>query len=80
MDNAGRFKAGTIFSGNINQVKMEVLEIKKEDFKGCHKETVLIKDLTTGKKFSYGLRALERCSITILEEENDSLDGSKKKQ
>lgn len=58
MDNRGKFTKGTVFIGNVNKVKMEIVEIQKE--------TAVIKDVTTGKVFTYGLRALERCNVAIL--------------
>lgn len=73
MNNVGQFKAGTIFVGNVNHVKMKVLEIQKSNTYGCYKETALIKDLMTGRIFTYGLMALERCNVTILEEEKGGL-------
>lgn len=66
MDNAGRFKPGTVFKGNINNVQMVVSEIQKENLKGCYKELVRIKDMVTEKTYTYGLQALERCNVTIL--------------
>lgn len=66
MDNTGRFKQGTVFRGNINNAQMVVLEIQKENLRGCHKELAVIKDVVTGKTYTYGLQALERCNVTIL--------------
>lgn len=66
MDNVGRFKPGTVFRGNINNAQMVVLEVQKENLKGCYKELVVIKDMATEKTYTYGLQALERCNVTIL--------------
>jgi hypothetical protein len=66
LDNIGRFKPGTVFKGNINGVQMVVIKIQKENLNGCNKELAVIKDMTTEKTYTYGLRALERCNVTIL--------------
>ena len=59
MDNTGKFKPGTRFRGNVNGAEMEVVRIENRN--------AIIKDLKTGNVFSYGLRALEKCYVTILD-------------
>ena len=59
MDNTGKFKPGTRFQGNVNGSLMEVVKIEE------HNAT--IRNLHTGDIFTYGLRALEKCDVTILE-------------
>lgn len=71
---------GTKFIGNVNGVICEVVKIEnpvtsyKLDWKGdCEPKTrnpvvvVTLKDCKTGHTFQYGLEALKRCNITILE-------------
>lgn len=73
MDNRGKFKARTQFVGNINGVLMEVVKVV-DGWKGTFREGrvskakhAIIKDLQSGQTFYYGLQALERCNVTILE-------------
>ena len=66
MDNKGKFKIGTQFIGNVNGVKMEVVKTETPWWARERESTVTIKDLSTGKTFLCGLRALERCDVTIL--------------
>lgn len=58
-DNIGKFKIGTKFTGDINNCLCEVVDIKQS--------YATIKDLKTGKTHLYGLQALERCYLTIIE-------------
>lgn len=51
-------KVGTIFIGNINHVKMKVVEIQGKN--------AIIQKIDTPKKFIYGLAALKHCDITII--------------
>lgn len=60
MDNARKFKPGTRFRGNVSGAEMEVLRIENGN--------AIIRDLKTGNCFSYGLRALEKCDVTITRE------------
>ena len=53
------FDVGIVFIGNVNGAKMQITKIENE----C----ATIKDLKTGKCFSYGIGALKKCNITILE-------------
>ena len=59
MDNKGKFKPGTKFEGNVNGSLFEVVKVEKHN--------VTLKNLHTGELFTYGLRALEKCDVTILE-------------
>ncbi|MHB8172742.1 MAG: hypothetical protein ACYDG6_14630 [Thermincolia bacterium] len=61
-----KFKAGTIFVGNVNKAKMEFVGIKKRQGQSAT-ELAVIKCLKTGKLFTHGLWALERCDVTIIE-------------
>lgn len=60
MDNKGKFKQGTRFAGNVNGALFEVIKVDKH--------IATLKNLNTGEIFAYGLRALEKCSVTILED------------
>ena len=74
-----QLKAGTRFKGNVNGAICEVIKIEnpvtsyKLDWKGdlepTKRNTVVanLKDFKTGRVFQYGLEALKRCDITILE-------------
>ena len=62
MDNKGKFHPGTKFRGNVNGALVEVVKI---DYNQVPIAT--LKDLKTGHIFTYGLRALEKCDVTILE-------------
>lgn len=59
MDNKGKFKPGTKFRGNGNGVLFEVVKIENE--------VATIRHFPTGETITYGLRALEKCDVTILE-------------
>lgn len=50
-------KVGTKFRGNVNGVEMEIIKIQNTN--------AVIKD-EKGHTFTYGLGALSRCDITIL--------------
>lgn len=58
-NNIGKFKIGTKFTGDINNCLCEVIDIQNG--------WAIIKDLKTGKTHHYGLQALERCYLTIIE-------------
>ena len=60
MGNKGKFKPGTKFEVNFNGTLFEVVKVDK------HNAT--LRNLHTGEIFTYGLRALEKCFVTILEE------------
>ena len=75
-----RLKVGTKFKGNVNGTLCEIIKIEnpvtsyKTDWKGDNEpirtssaKTAIIKDCKTGHTFQYGLEALKRCNITILE-------------
>lgn len=75
-----QLKAGTRFKGNVNGAICEVIKIEtpvashKPDRKGGLEPTkrntgvvATLKDCKTGHTFQYGLEALKRCDITILE-------------
>ena len=68
MDNKGKFKIGTQFIGNVNGVKMEVVKTENPWWVRNRDTMVTIKDLGTGKTFLCGLRTLEKCDVTILEQ------------
>lgn len=59
MDNKGKFKPGTRFQGNVSGALFEVVDIQQQN--------AIIKHYPTGEKITYGLRALEKCDVTILE-------------
>ena len=62
-ENTGKFRPGTRFEGNVNGALFEVVKIEG------HNAT--LKNLHTGDIFTYGLRALEKCDVTILEGTQD---------
>ena len=49
---------GTLFVGNVNGAKFEVVKIEGD--------SVVIKDLHTGQRFVYGIKALEKCDVTVV--------------
>lgn len=55
--NKGKFHPGTRFRGNVNGVEMEIAKIEDGN--------ASIKDLKTGRVFTYGLQALERCDVEV---------------
>ena len=80
MLNDGQLNVGAKFKGNVNGVICEIIKIEnpvtsyKTDWKGDSEpirtnsaKTAIIKDCKTGHTFQYGLEALKRCNITILE-------------
>lgn len=64
-DNIGKFKVGTRFKGDINGCICEVVNISQG--RDNKTKTATIKDLKTGNTSLYGLQALERCYLTIIE-------------
>jgi hypothetical protein len=64
--NAGKFAIGTQFMGNVNKAMMEVVGFK-EKYHGIRSKVAIIKELKTDKKFVHGLDNLERCNVTILD-------------
>ena len=75
-----QLKPGAIFIGNVNGAIFEIVKIEnpvtsyRVDWKGDaipstknHVSVATIKDCKTGRTFQYGLEALKRCNITILE-------------
>lgn len=67
-----KLKPGTVFIGNVNNIVMELAEIQKSSTSQGN-ETAVIREVETGNLFTYGLDALERCDITILEQGKVSL-------
>ena len=80
MLNNDQLNVGVKFKGNVNGVICEIIKIEnpvtsyKTDWKGDNEpirtssaKTAIIKDCKTGHTFQYGLEALKRCDITILE-------------
>lgn len=55
------FKPGTQFRGNVNGALFEVVKVEKH--------SITIKEIKTGNLYTYGVKALEHCNITILEGE-----------
>ena len=75
-----QLKNGTVFMGNVNEAICQIVKIENPvtsycvDWKGDvipstknHASVATIKDCKTGHIFQYGLEALKRCNITILE-------------
>ena len=76
-----QLKSGTVFKGNVNGAICEIMKIENPvtsyqvDWKGdvipstkSQFSVATIKDCKTGHTFQYGLEALKRCDITILEQ------------
>lgn len=63
MDNKGKFNPGTRFRGNMSGAVFEVLKIENK--------VATVRDTKTGMTINYGLRALEKCNLTILENAED---------
>ena len=76
-----QLKSGTVFKGNVNGAICEIMKIENPvtsyqvDWKGdvipstkSQVSVATIKDCKTGHTFQYGLEALKRCDITILEQ------------
>ena len=61
MDNKGKFKPGTRFRGNVNGKELEIVRIENQ-------AAAIIMDLQTKEVFHFGLRALEKCDVTITRE------------
>ena len=61
-----QLKPGTRFKGNVNGAICEVMKIESP-ITSCKGVVVTLKDCKTGHTFQYGLEALKRCDITILE-------------
>ena len=61
-----QLKPGTRFKENVNGAICEVIKIENPvtSYKGV---VANLKDCKTGRTFQYGLEALKRCDITILE-------------
>ena len=53
------FKPGTQFRGNVNGALFEVVKVEKLN--------ITVKEIKTGKLYTYGTKALEHCNITILD-------------
>jgi hypothetical protein len=62
--NAGRFRVGTIFVGNVNGVYMEVVDIFKKQC--CNYPSVLVKNIHTGAITRSNIPTLERLNATII--------------
>lgn len=72
-ENHGKFKQGTRYIGNISRTESVILKIENPDVYGTETgvpmkegEQAYIMDLETGNRYSYGLKALEHCDVTIL--------------
>jgi hypothetical protein len=65
-------EVGTKFRGNINNALMEIIKIENSELISARGTTIqknpvaVIKNLKNGKITTYGLEALKRCNITIL--------------
>ena len=61
-----QLKPGIRFKGNVNGAICEVMKIENS-VTFCKGVVVTLKDCKTGHVFQYGLEALKRCDIMILE-------------
>ena len=55
----GELKPGTIFRGNVNGAMFKIVKIENH--------TATIKELNTGKHYTYGVAALEHCNISVMD-------------
>ena len=69
-----QMQAGTKIKGNVNNAIMQIIKIEKPNLATATDNKfinlfamVTLKDCKTGHTFQYGLEALKRCNITILE-------------
>lgn len=69
-----QLQVGTKIKGNVNNAIMQVIKIEKPTLATATDNKVInlsamvtLKDCKTGHIFQYGLEALKRCNITILE-------------
>ena len=62
-----QLKPGTRFKGNVNGAICEVMKIESPITSCKGVVVVTLEDCKTGYTFQYGLEALKRCNITILE-------------
>ena len=60
-----QLKLGTKFKGNVNGAVMEIIKIENPQ---SASPVANIKDYETGHIFQYGLEALKRCNISIIEQ------------
>lgn len=51
---------GTRIMGNVNGAEMEIIKIQEHN--------AVIKDIKSGNIFTFGMEALRRCDITILQQ------------
>lgn len=51
---------GTRIRGNVNGAEMEIIKIQEHN--------AVIKDIKSGNIFTFGMEALRRCDITILQQ------------
>ena len=51
---------GTRIRGNVNGEEMEIIKIQEHN--------AVIKDIKSGNIFTFGMEALRRCDITILQQ------------
>jgi len=72
MKNAGQFRVGTQFIGNVNNAEMEITKIEKKSRTSNNGKIYFfsavasIKNKKTGKIFTSGLDTLERCDVDII--------------
>ena len=83
-----QLKAGTKFKGNVNGAICEIIKIERPQgyvpldwrgtpnlYKKYNYSTAIIKDCKTGHIFQYGLEALKRYDITILDSRCENENG-----
>ena len=56
-----KIEIGTKIKGNVNNAIMEIIKIENE-------VNAVVRDCKTGHIFQYGLEALKRCNISIIEQ------------
>lgn len=55
-----KLQPGTRIRGNVNGAEMEIIKIQEHN--------AVIKDIKSGNIFTFGMEALRRCDITILQQ------------
>lgn len=59
-----RIEVGEKFVGKHSKCKMEIVRIERDE--------AVIKELDTGRQFSYGIAALRRCELERIEGDEDA--------
>ena len=58
-----KMEVGEIFEGKTSHVKMKIVAIERDE--------AVIKELDTGRQFSYCITALKRCEMVHIDKEGE---------